>query len=397
MNTHRAVLGRALLGACLAAALALTGACKKGGAGKAPEGKHAPGKPGEARPGAPKGPASLGKFSFRMKWVPYGNYAGDVVGEKWGIWKKHGLQIKVNPAGPGVMSTQMVAGGSDHFGSTGPDEVAVAISRGLPLVVIAAEMQITPIGYIVRPDSGIKHPRDFAGKRFKVIPGHNSFFEYLILLKRLGIKRSSVTEVVNKTSWQLYLAKKVDIEPIYVNLHVTQAQNRGYPYHVLESPDFGITNYGNVLFTTKKLAKERPDVVKAFIKGFFAAWEATWKEPERAIDTVMELDPSLKKGEEVTIAKTIRPYMERTDGRWGWMRADRWKEQLDSFHEAGFIKKKLKPEDVFDNSFCESIYGPMKKEEQVKDWRQKLVFFKQRDAIKALYKPRAPKKDEKKK
>ena len=369
---------RLILGVCLALALVMTGACKRKDGGAAGNKPQAAKPAGETPEGAKPSTPSLGDYSFRMKWVPYGNYAGDIVGEKWGIWPKHGINIKVHPAGPGVMSTQMVAGGSDHFGSTGPDELAVAISRGLPLVAIAAEMQVTPIGYIVHPDSGINHPKDFAGKRFKVIPGHNSFFEYLMLIQKFGFERKSVTEIVNKTSFQLWLAKKVDIEPVYVNYHVTQARMRAYPYRVLESPDFDIPNYGNILFTTKKLAQEKPEVVKAFIKGFFASWEATWKDPERAIKTLRELDPSLKQKEEVIIAKTIRPYMERTDGRWGWMRKDRWQEQLDAFHAAGFITKPLKAEDVMDNSFVEALHGPMKPEDVAKDYRKKLLFYKER-------------------
>jgi NitT/TauT family transport system substrate-binding protein len=303
------------------------------------------------------GPAELGKVSFRMKWVPYGNYAGDVVGEKWGIWKKHGLDVKVHPAGPGIFSTQMVAGGSDNFGSTGPDEFAVAVARGLPLVAIAAEMQITPIGYLVHPDSGIFHPRDFEGKRFKVIPGHNSYFEYLIFLKMYGMDRTKITEITNKTAFQLWLAHKVDIEPIYNNLHTTQADFRGYPYRLIRSMDFGIKNYGNVLFTTKDFAEKNPEAVKAFIKGFFEAWEATWADPSRAIDTVMEYDPSLIKEEEMEIAMEIKPYIVRGDGRFGWMDRDRWQEQLDMFFEAGVIEKKLTPEDVYTNRFIEEIYG----------------------------------------
>ncbi len=299
----------------------------------------------------------LGQVSFRMKWVPYGNYAGDIIGEKWGIWKKHGLDVKVNSGGPGIIATQMVASGSDTFGSTGPDELAIAISKGLPLVAIAAEMQITPIGYLVHPDSGITSPADFVGKRFKLIPGHNSYYEYLILSKKLGFDRSKVTEIVNKAQYQLWLAHKVDINPTYNNLGATQLRHRNIPFRLLRSIDFGVTNYGNILFTTKKYAEENPQAVKAFIQGFFDAWQATWAEPEKAIDEITLLTPTLKKEEEVEIANTIRPYMERTDGRWGWMEYDRWKEQLDMFFEAGVIDKKIAPEDIFTNRFCEEIYG----------------------------------------
>jgi NitT/TauT family transport system substrate-binding protein len=313
-------------------------------------------KPAAETEGADQVP-DLGKASFRMKWVPYGNYAGDLVGEKWGIWKKHGLDVKVNSGGPGIITTQMVASGSDEFGSTGPDELAIAIAKGLPLVAIAAEMQITPIGYFVHPDSGIHSPADFAGKRFRVIPGHNSFYEYQILMKKFGIDRSTVTEVVNKSAYQLWLAHKVDIDPSYNNLASTHCDHRNIPYRLIRSIDFGVTNYGNILFTTKKMAQENPEAVKVFIKGFFEAWHATWADPGRAIDTIMKYDPSLKKEEEMEIAMEVRPYMERTDGRWGWMEYDRWKEQLDTFFDVGIIEKKLTPEDIFTNRFCEELYG----------------------------------------
>lgn len=301
--------------------------------------------------------APLGNASFRMKWVTYGNYAGDVAGEKWGIWKKRGLDVKVQQGGPGIHVPQLVAAGTDQFGSTGPDELAIAINQGLPLVAIAAEMQITPVSYLVHPDSNIRTPEDFVGKRYQVIPSHNSYYEYLILCKKRHLDRSRITEVTSKSLFQLWRARQVDVAVAYNNLAVAYCKRHNVPLRLLRSMDFGIRNYGNVLFTTRKYAQEHPEAVKAFIQGFFEAWAAAWADPARAIEVVKEYDPATVVSQEIDIANMLRPYVERRDGRHGWMETARWKEQLDTFFEAGIIDKRLEPEDVFTNRFCEEIYG----------------------------------------
>lgn len=63
-----------------------------------------------------------------------------------GFYKEAGLDMTIQSGGPGISSTQIVAGGKAEFGMGQADEILLARQNGIPLVAIAATFQKNPQG-----------------------------------------------------------------------------------------------------------------------------------------------------------------------------------------------------------------------------------------------------------
>lgn|GEM_PF-2362587 len=108
------------------------------------------------------------------------------------------------------------------------------------MVAIGTLMQETPAGFMVHADNDIHSMEDFGGKCIRVIPGHNTEIEYRAIIQRLGANTSTIKEIVNFTELQIFLAREVDIEPIYLNNQPATTKAPGVAFRVLTPTDIGV-------------------------------------------------------------------------------------------------------------------------------------------------------------
>lgn len=91
-------------------------------------------------------------------------------GASSGIFARHGLDVRVQPAQSGGAAASAVAGGSLQFAKSGPISLIAGHARGVPFTVVAPSRISTPerpLGQLlVRADSPIKTGKDCNGKIF---------------------------------------------------------------------------------------------------------------------------------------------------------------------------------------------------------------------------------------
>jgi NitT/TauT family transport system substrate-binding protein len=84
------------------------------------------------------------------------------IGQKIGIFKKHGLELQTFYTSGGGETQQAVIAGSANIGvSPGTLGVFGAFAKGAPIRIIAAEATGTAEYYFVKSASPIKSPKDF--------------------------------------------------------------------------------------------------------------------------------------------------------------------------------------------------------------------------------------------
>src|ERR1035441_5991968 len=111
------------------------------------------------------------KVSLRLAWVYDMAEVGIFVAKDKGFYEKEGINLEIKPGGFGLDPLKLIAAGSDTFGVGGAVNLLLAREKGMPLVAIAAEFQHTPVGFIVRKDSGIKNFPGFRGRKVGVQTG----------------------------------------------------------------------------------------------------------------------------------------------------------------------------------------------------------------------------------
>jgi NitT/TauT family transport system substrate-binding protein len=140
---------------------------------------------GHAAAQAPAKPVTL-----QVGFVPVTDVAALYLGEEVGIFKRHGLEMKVNIGTTGVAMVAAVMSGEYQFAFSALVGILQARDKGLPVKIIAAGSSSTGVkGADVTmihagPKSGIKSAKDLEGKTVSV----NALNGLLQMLGKAAVK-----------------------------------------------------------------------------------------------------------------------------------------------------------------------------------------------------------------
>jgi NitT/TauT family transport system substrate-binding protein len=119
--------------------------------------------------------------------------------------------------------------------------------------------------------------------------------------------------------------------------------------------DYGVNLYGNAVFVNPKFAAEKPDAVKAFLRGLVKGMKETVKDPDTAVDSVIKRNDVANKAVELERLKMAIKDNIVTDevkaNGYGAVDMDRLTKSIDQIALTYEFKNgKPKGSDVFDPS-----------------------------------------------
>lgn len=213
---------------------------------------------------APKAP-ELRKVVFQSDWFPQAEHGGFYQALAKGWYREAGLDVEILPGGPGAGIKLKVAKGEADFGMVRGDDVILAVSRGLPLVMVAATLQHDPQALLVRADSPVKTFRDLDGRTVTAALGMTwiPFIE----------KKYGITFGIVPTSYGLgsFLADKTVIQQCFLTSEPFFARQKGLKVRTLPLTDSGYDMYHTIV-CRRALIKAEPEVVRAFVRASIRGW-----------------------------------------------------------------------------------------------------------------------------
>lgn len=208
--------------------------------------------------------------------------------QELGLFKKHGLNVKVESfENPGTAAAAVV-GGSLTIGTLTLPGVAIAREKGLPIVIIAPSAiysSATPTsGIIVLDNSPIKKASDLNGKTIATRDiGNLSYYGALYWVDKNGGDSKSLkwVEINDTATVPALIAGRVDAasvsEPAFDNaIHGPSARMLAPIYDAIGN-HFLIA----ASFTTADYAKAHPDIVRRFNAAIIEA--GTWANTHQAL------------------------------------------------------------------------------------------------------------------
>ncbi|MEO5641861.1 MAG: ABC transporter substrate-binding protein [Bacteroidia bacterium] len=289
---------------------------------------------------------------LQLKWWHQFQFAGYYAAQQKGFYAQEGLQVVIIPGDPAHAPVKQVLADKADYGITGSDLV-LDYAHDAPIVALGAIFQHSP--YIILSDnnSNIHCPADLIGKRI-MASDDQGWAQLKAMLLQEGIPYNSVTIIPH--SWNLddLSNGKADAQTAYVSVEPALLKQKGIQPAIINSINYGIDFYGDVLFTTKQRVDDRPGEVERFRKASFLGWQYAMQHPEEMADYIMTLPGVKERGmtkeilliEYEEMDKLILPNVVEI----GHMNPGRWQHILDVYKSL-----KLAPADASINAF---IYDP---------------------------------------
>jgi putative hydroxymethylpyrimidine transport system substrate-binding protein len=263
--------------ALLAAALLLVGVAGCGGSG--------------AEPGVPKGATVV------LDFVPNAVHTGIYAAQAQGLYEKAGVDLHIQVPGESTDAPKLLAAGRTQFAILDITDLGIAVEKGLDLVGLMPIVQEPLAAVLARKDGPVKRPRDMDGHTVGVtgLPSDTAVVESAVAAD--GGDPKGVDEVtIGFSSVASLAAGKVDAATGFWNDEAVEAKRQGIPLRVFKVDEYGAPKYPElILTTTRKELQSDPALVRAMIQATTEGYEFTEEHSEKALEDLLEANPSLEK------------------------------------------------------------------------------------------------------
>jgi NitT/TauT family transport system substrate-binding protein len=289
--------------------------------------------------------------AVRLKWFNQAQFAGFYVASDKGFYKEAGIDASIKPGGPDFPAIQMIVGGDEQFGVTSADQILVARSKGVPVVALAVLYRKSPFVLFSLKQSGVDTPEKFRSRKIGVKLGGNEELIYRAILKKSAVPAGELTELPVKFDMTPLLTGQIDVWPGYVINEVITAREKGFDVNIIWPSSYGLNFYADTLFTTEKMIKEKPEVVKRFVAATLKGWNHAAVNPEEAAQITVKTGDKLTYPHELAMMKESIPLLKPDAQPIGSMQAADWQSLHNLLLQGGFIKAPVELDKAYTTKF----------------------------------------------
>lgn len=234
-----------------------------------------------------------------LDWIPTGDYAPYYAGIANGIYKRNGIELRISRGNGSGDTLSKVAGGAADIGMADISALFTARQRSnLPLKMIAAVYAHSPHSLFVRKDSGITNFTGLEGKKIGITPGnsHRLYFPAVAAAAHTDPGKIEWVTVDGSAMGALLISGKVDAIPSYsTNFYYQnkQAKKAGTELTFLPFVEAGFKIYSLAFHTTEDTIKNRPEMLRHFMKATVESWEAAKADPQATCEAHVKAMPQV--------------------------------------------------------------------------------------------------------
>ncbi|MBQ1072046.1 ABC transporter substrate-binding protein [Micromonospora sp. C31] len=337
-------LTRTVAAAALATALALVSGCS----GDSDSGADAKGGNGTA----------LEKVTYLTSFGNFGRDSYAWVAKEKGFFKEAGFDVDIKPGQGTNAVIQQVVGGQAQFGPIDLTGGLLQFGGGQAkdFVAVAAIQQRTMAAIATVEGKGIASPKDLEGKKLADTQGsvvRNLFPTYARLA---GVDASKVQWVPGQAQDLMGMLGSGTVDGIGQFVvgqptieAVTKQKAVMLPYsNVMQDL------YGNVLITSSKIAKEKPEMVKRFTAALMKGLEYALTNPQEAGELLKKnvdaANPAAAAAELQLMAGYVRSSNSGT--QLGTLDSGRVAKSIAILQGAGALKQNITPDQIIDFSLA---------------------------------------------
>lgn len=296
-------------------------------------------------PRQPAGDAALRKVVFQSDWFAQAEHGGFYQALAKGYYREAGLDVDILTGGPGAGIKLKVAKGEADFGMNRGDDAILAVSRGLPLMMVMATLQHDPQALLLHADDPVKDFPDLNGRTVTAAVGM-TWIPYI--QQKYGIKFGLVPTSYGLAS---FLVDRTVIQQCFLTSEPYFARQKGVAVRVLPLTATGYDIYHAVICRRELLRKE-PEIVRAFVAASIRGWQDyITNDPAPAHQLILARNRDMTAGQLAFSRQAliehalVSGHAERGEAT-GRLNLERIQQEIDRLLEFGVLEKALRADAV---------------------------------------------------
>src|SRR5436853_5491143 len=235
--------------------------------------------------------------SLRLNWYFGGLHVPFYYGKERGFYKDEGIDLTINEGRGSANTVQVVAAGSDTFGLADSSSVVAHSAECAEINSVMALLNSTGFAVFSLAANGIKTPKDLEGKKLAVSPGDplGQLFRALAASNNLDMSKITFVQVDPAAKVVSVLEKRVDALLGGADDQYFLIKHKGEEPAALRYADHGANIVGMTILTQGATIKNKPDLVRRFVKATARSWDEAKKNPEAAVDAGLKEKSDLNK------------------------------------------------------------------------------------------------------
>lgn len=270
--------------------------------------------------------------SLRLNWYLGGLHVPFYYGKDLGLFKAEGLDLTINEGRGSVNTVQVVAAGSDTFGMSDSSSVISLVAKGADVQSVMSLLNSTGFAVVSLASTGIRTPKDLEGKSLAVSPGDplGQLFRALAAHNKLDMSKISFVQVDPAAKVVAVLEKRADALLGGADDQFFLIKYKGQEPHALRYADHGANIVGMTIHTKTDTIKNKPDMVRRFVKASIRSWEEAKKNPGAAVDAALKVKPDLNRQSTLDQLMVDIELLDspNSKGRIGWGAEKDWEQTI---------------------------------------------------------------------
>ncbi len=299
--------------------------------------------------------------TLRLNAIAYGEHAPFAIGVQNGLYAAEHIALKLVQGNGSGATVQIVASKQDAFGHADMGTLMKAVAKGVPVKMVGLFQQVSPLSIIFLADKGFKKPKDLEGHSIALTAGDSLHQLLPAVFKKNGVDASKVRllfmDIAAKST--AVVDGKADAMGGYFTTQGPQiAAVANKPTAWLKYSDFGVNTVAGGVLVHNDMMKEKPDLIRRFLRASVKAWAYADKHPEEAAAALVKQFPDssfiAKPGQALAQWQAHRTLMRtpRTkDKEPGWAAKEDVQDTIDLLAEYAELAPKGAVNDYVTNEF----------------------------------------------